>query len=448
VRLESLLQAQQAKINSLQSRISALDRESTDAARTAEVRAIVREMLSDSDFRESLYPDIQQVGYDKGFYIKSADETFLLNISGYIKFRYTGQNRQTDNPRLQGRQPQDDINAFEMEDIRLTFAGYIHSPRLTYRIEVTGDTDNAHDWRTTYAYATYEVAEELKVTAGVFKVAFGRQELVSKPYLQLIDRSLANETFTLNRSIGVLFHGTLAKRLSYLMSITNGFNDRDDSPSREQLDTNFAYAARLVAHILGKPIVTESDLNYSKDPQLETGLSFAYNDDNGDNRPSAFYSIPDRIRQGRGIGGNAMADLTGTDLLQFGADAAFRYRGFSLTAEYYLRSVDGDSEFSQWELRTGRHDSIHQQGGYVQAGYFIVPKKVEVAARIGGVWDNQDDNSWEYAFGVNYFPWSSYNVLLQTDFTRIDDVSADSNRANWSQNDEISMVRVQLQVKF
>ncbi len=447
-RLEGLLETQRARIRSLKDRVASVHAPSSEAARVAEVRQVVRDLMDDAGFREQLYPDLQQAGYDKGFYIKSADEAFLLNVNGLIRVRWTGQNRQSDNPRQAGRQRQDDINGFEVEELRLILTGHIHTPRLTYKLQVDGDTDNANGWRTWDAYATYAFADEVKLTAGLLKIPFGRQRLVSKSNLQFINRSLPNEIFNLIRSINAILHGTLVKRLSYAVAVTNGIDNPHDSPSREQLDTNFAYAARLVAHILGGPIRTESDLAYSKDPQLEAGFSFAYQDDNGDRRPNVPYSIPDRIRRGRGLGGNAMADLTGADLSQFGADAAFRYRGFSATAEYWLRAIDGDSAFSDWERLTGRNDTTHQQGGYVQAGYFIIPKKLELAARLGGVWDNDGDDVWEYTFGVNYFPWGSYNVLLQADFTRIAEAPISSSSSNWSQNDEINMLRVQLQVAF
>jgi len=448
--LEALLEAQQAKIESLQAQLDVVEGDSTEAARVAEVRKVVRELMADAGFRESLYPDVQQVGYDKGFYIKSADETFLLKINGYFRVRWTGQNRQTDNPRVQGRQKQDDINGFEIEDLYMFFHGYIHDPKLTYKIVATGETDANHSWSTYTAYINYAFADELQVTAGLVKIPFGRQWLSSKSVLQFIDRSMATEMFGLGRSIAAAVHGTLAKRLSYVVGIANGVANQNDSPSSDplELDTNFAYAARLVGHLLGKPITTEGDLAYSKDPQLEVGMSFGLGDDNGDLNPGAWYSIPDRIRRGRGIGGSAATDLTGTDYYQAGADAAFRYRGFSATAEYFLRTIDGEDEMSAWELHTGRSGAHHQQGGYLQAGYFIVPKKVEAVARLGGVWDNDGDDVWEYALGVNYFPWSSYNVMLQADFTRIAEAPSTSSAANWSQNDEISMVRVQLQVKF
>jgi len=443
-----LIQVQRAKIDALRAQLDVVQQGTVDAVRTEEVRKVVRELLADTEFRETLYPDVTQVGYDKGFYIKSADEDFLLKINGFLKVRWTGQNRQTDNPRVQGRQRQDDINGFEIEDLYMYFQGHIHTPKLTYSIVLTGDTDDAHEWNTYTAYINYEFAKEFQFVAGELKLPFGRQWLVSKSELQLIDRSLATETFGLNRAVGAAVHGTVAGKLSYIVGVANGVANRNDSPSQEELDTNFAYVARLVGHLLGGPIKDESDLAYSKDPQWEVALSFGYNDDNGDRNPGAFYSIPERIRRGRGIGGNAVADLTGTDYFQWGADTAFRWRGFSIAAEYFLRTVDGNSEYSPWELRTGRDDATHQQGGHIQAGYFIIPKKLEAVARLGGVWDNGGDDTWEYVFGVNYFPWGSYNVLLQADFTRIEEAPATSTSGNWSQNDEVNMFRVQLQARF
>ncbi len=447
-KLEAMVEAQQGEIASLEKRIEALDTRASESVRAGGVREIVRELMDDAQFRESLYPDVQQVGYKKGFYIKSSDEAFLLVVTGYARWRWAGQNRQTDNRRQTGRQKQDDLNGFEIEDLYLTFKGHIHSPDLTYLITVEGDTDINHAWRTYYAWVNYRFVDEFQMTGGLMKAPFGRQETNSKSRLQFIDRSMANEMFNLDRVIAGVVHGTLSERFRYALSIANGIANKHDSPSQDELDTNFAYMARLVAHVFGKRIKAENDLAHSKDPQLELGMSFLYNDDNGDDRARAAYSVPDQIRRGRGIGGNARADLTGTDLFQFGADAAFRYRGLSATAEYWMRAIDGDSEFSAWEQQTGRSDASHQQGGYLQAGYFIIPKKVEVAARLGGVWDNDGDNAWEYVAGVNYYPWGSYNVVLQADFTRMAEAPSTSSSANWGQNDEINMVRVQLQLKF
>jgi phosphate-selective porin OprO and OprP len=448
-RLQTLVEQQQQTIEQLETKLNVANSTDMNAARVEEIKKVVREVMADGQFRESLYPDVVQVGYDHGFYIKSSDEAFLLNIQGLLQVRYVGNERQRDNPRIQGRNPQDDVNGFEISKLFLTFAGHIHTDKLTYQITVKGDTVVSNQWTTYYAFVNYEVVEEFQVQAGIMDIPQGRQFLTWDSKLQFCDRSLAEETFGLGQSAGVMFHGTLVKRVSYMAGVFNGIANPWDSPSREELDTNFAYAARLVGHLLGQGIDDETDLEFSKDPKLDIGTSFYYNDDNGDRTgPGLLYNIPERIRSGRGIGGNAVTDATGTDYFGFGADVAFRYRGFSLTAEWFLRSVDSDSEYSPWFLMTTRDGSSHSQGGYIQAGYFIVPKRLEVAARMGGVWDNGDDNTWEYSFGVNYYPFGSHNFKIQADFTHIDEASVTSDWIDVNQNDSVNLFRVNLQAAF
>ncbi len=449
-RLERAVAAQQEKIDALEQRVEQRSAAPADAVRVEEIQRVVAELMADAEFREGLYPDVVQVGYDEGFYIKSSDEAFLLDITGMMQVRWIGTNRQTDTPWLPGRQKQDDINGFEVQYLVLNFDGYLHDPRLTYLVSVIGDTDQAHSWETYYAQVNYEVAEELVVSAGILDLPQGYNALTADHKQLFVDRSLAAETFGLCCSIGVAISGLLFDKLEYAVGVVNGVGNGADSPSQDgELDTNFAYAASLIYHLLGDGVADdETDLPCSKAPLWDVGINAAYNDDNGDGDSTFFYSIPDRIRGGRGIGGYAEADLTGTDYCQFGADTAFRYRGFSFTAEWYLRTIDGDSEFSDWELLTGRSDAMHYQGGYVQAGYFIIPRKLEAAARMGGIWDANGDNTWEYTFGVNYYPYQSHSFKIQADFTRIEEVPASSPNGNWFQNDETGMFRVAVQAAF
>jgi hypothetical protein len=447
--LQKLVEQQQQRIEKLQGELDAARSADQNAVRTEEIKKVVREVMADAEFRESMYPDVTQVGYDHGFYIKSSDEAFLLNIQGLLAIRYIGTERQNDNPRIQGKQRQDDINGFEISKLYLTFAGHLHTEKLTYQITVKGDTVYSDNWTTYYAFVNYEIVKEFQIQAGLQDMPQGRQFLTWDSQQQFIDRSVAEEVFTLGQSVGVMAHGDLGKRLSYMAGVFNGVADPWDSPSLDQLDTDFAYAARVVGHLLGEGINSEMDLAYSKDPLLDVAASFYYNDDNGDRTgPALLYSIPESIRSGRGIGGNAVVDSRGTEYFGFGADVAFRYRGFSVTAEWYLRDVESDSSYSNWALFTRKGGPSHLQGGYIQAGYFIVPRKVEVAARLGGVWDNWNDNTWEYAFGANYYPFGSNNFKIQADFTHIDEAPVTSQWININQNDHIDMFRVQLMLGF
>ncbi len=448
-RLQTTVEQRERQIEALQRQLRLADDLRPGTVRTEEIKRVVLELMADGVFREELYPDATILGYEEGFYVASTDEAFRLNVNGMMQARWTAANRQSDNRRLPGRNRQDDVNGFELQYVLLEFDGHLYRPELTYLISVIGDTDQDHGWETYYAWIAYEVAESLAISAGILDLPQGFNNLVADHKQLFVDRALAEEVFNVGPSVGVAASGLLFGRLEYAAGVFNGVNNPLDSPSSEALDTNFAYAALLIYHLMGDGVGDdETDLGFSKDPLWDVGLNFAYNDDNGDAEGTSFYAIPDRIRRGRGIGGYGEADLTGTDLLQFGGHTAFRYRGFSLTAEYYLRTIGSDDERSEWALLTGRSDSVHFQGGYVEAGYFIVPKTIELAARVGGVWDAGGDNTWEYTVGVNYYPYQSHCVKVQADFTRIEEAPLDSTLGNWFQNDDINMFRVAFQAAF
>jgi hypothetical protein len=473
-RLEKKAAEQSQRIQQLQVDVEHLATPAPDQVRVAEVRKIVADMMSDTSFRESLFPASLNAGYApmRGFYIDSPDEAFSLTIKGLLQVRYTGAARQSDNRNMAGRQKQDDINAFDIQSLYLAFFGHIGSPRLKYWLVVDGGVKSVGDggsiddgqWRTFYANISYEYATEQYITAGLFRLPFDAQHMTFDTLLQDVDRSLSQYAFAPDRSVGVMAHGNLLeRRMTYFAAIANGVLNPADSPSRDELDTNFAYFARVAAYALGKGDsliesrygYPEGDLMYSKDPLLRFGMSFLYNDNNGDQGRGGppfgnlFAAIPDNIRSGRGLGGSEPVSDIGTDVYAIGFDASFKYRGFSVNLDYYLRGIDGESKYSQWELHTLQDGATHQQGGNLQIGYFVVPKRFEVFGRLGGIWDNANDNTWEYGVGCNYYPYGTYNFRLAADIIRIDEVVGGAHFSpNYSFNDELTMIRVMLQVGF
>jgi len=465
-RLEALVEQQDArirhqdeKIESLQNRLTAADG-AFDEARVDQIKKLVRDVIADSEFRESLFPDQVQVGYDKGFYIRSADEQFLMKINGLLAMRYTYYNDQSRNRWAAPRQRYSDRSGMEVERLRLGFSGHLWGPDLTYRIEVDADTDDEHTWENQYAWVAYRFADELRVMVGLFKVPFGRQETESSTRQMFVDRGMANEVFNLDRSLGVMVYGSLLdKKLDYQVSLTNGWSNANDRFGRSdlvrELDQNPALAARLVYHALGKYGKGESDLSYHEDPAMDVGLSFAYVDDNGDaSTPALLYAVPDFFRDG--VGGFGVTNTNGTNITQFGADAGFKWRGLAVTGEYWLRIVDvsngsfGHRLVAPYYVMTGSNETSHYQGAQVQVGYFIIPKKLEAAARVGAVWDvgPGSEGVWEYAAGMNYY-FQGHNCKLQADVTKINELPVRSSSANFTDvNDDVTMFRVQLQVAF
>lgn len=91
-------------------------------------------------------------------------------------------------------------------------------------------------------------------------------------------------------------------------------------------------------------------------------------------------------------------------------DAAFKWMGASLQAEYFWGQADGQITDS----------TVRAQGYYAQAGYMILPK-LEVAMRYSYLDPNRDqadDNITEILGGVSYY-FSGHNLKLQADVGNI-----------------------------
>ena len=183
---------------------------------------------------------------------------------------------------------------------------------------------------------------------------------------------------------------------------------------------------------------------------------YAFNEDEYD---AATTRIPFPLtRRALGQGGFGLTNTNGCQINQLGLDMAFKYMGFSATSEYILRMVDprraGRQPFTPWWLLTRQGNRTVQQGAYLQFGYFLpipgLENKLEAVARVGAVsaLANDQDCSWEYAGGLNYYIHGQ-NVKLQADITKIDEApisSAYKSIANV--NDDALIFRCQLQVAF
>ena len=89
--------------------------------RQEEVAHLVREVLADTDARTQLQGHGAMMGWSNGFFLRSADKQFELNISGMTQIRYITSWR--------GHEPEptDDLdkweNAFGMPRTKLMFGG-------------------------------------------------------------------------------------------------------------------------------------------------------------------------------------------------------------------------------------------------------------------------------------------------------------------------------------
>jgi hypothetical protein len=461
-RLEALLQAQQQRIEQLQERVAATGQAADEAARTAALRQQIRAILSEPEFRESLMPAALQAGYDNGFFLRSTDEKFLFRFHGRMQFRWTHYATRSDNRYLSPRLERDDRTGFDLRRIRLTLDGHVYDPKLTYLLELMADSPTAYSVQVLYAWVNYRFVDEFQIKTGIMQLAGTRAAVQSSANMQFPEYPTIEAIFGIGTGLGVRFWGQmLGQRLDYNIDIANslnGPNNRTITPDEtRELDGNPALAFRTVWHACGpaptKDFADWGDISYHEEPCVDLGFHYAFNEDDGD---AATTRLPFH-RRSRLDGGFGLTTTNGLQINQFGWDAAFKYRGFSISGEYIVRIVDPKQTTSPpfaplWQL-TGQERTTAYQGGYVQAGYFLpipgLERKLEAVARVGGLAANNvgAEGMWTYGGGVNYYIEGN-RVKLQADVEKITEVPISANSWLANVNDDALIFRVQLQVAF
>jgi len=467
LRLRAQLDAQQQEIAEL--KLSGAQQDA-DKARVAQMKAQIREILSEREFRESLMPSTLQAGYDNGFFIRSSDDKFKMQFNGLLQFRWTYYNNQTTNAYQLPGFKRDDLTGFDLQRVRFAISGHVYDPNLTYYMELKADAPTGSDFVLDSGWINYRFADEFQVKAGQFTLASTRGEMTSDAGRQFVDKSMVDSVYGLGTGVGVRLWGQLLdKRMDYYVDVVNGTSDggntnggRTITSDPAELDNNPAILARVLFRILGdepgKDFAYEGDLDVRSTPAWEVGFHYAFNDDKYDAQ-STRIPLP-RIRPYGIDGGFGLVSTNGLQFHQFGIDSAFKWMGFSLTGEYIGRVVDPRRTtmdrlpLSPWFAASGDDSTTLQQGAYLQAGYFLpipgLEKKFEIVARAGGIaaLAERTEGVWEYAAGVNYYI-DGNRVKLQADLTKIYEAPTTSSYASLANvNDDALIFRTQLQLAF
>ena len=343
--------------------------------------------------------------YDNGFFIRSKDGRYSVNLNGFLQARYT----------MTAPNEGKSRNNFDVALARLAFSGNVFDPKVKYffQYEATtfGNSNNATmlDWWMQYSHSQY-----LNVQAGRFILPYSRQFYTHPGNLLFPDLSVADYAFNLQRAVGANVSGKVGK-LSYHGVVTNSIRALD-AGGQQNAGGEVAWQGRLEYDLLDAYGYLESSPTPALSPQLSIGIAAAFNpvDD-----PSGFQNV----RRG-----DRTTNVT--------VDGGFRYLGFTAQAAGYFRRNNYEH----------RDETGHDWGYYGQLGYYLTDK-LELAARVSGV-DFQFANYVrtagdvrEYTAGLNYYLYG-HNVKLQMDYSYLD---GDPFLGRATSADQ---VRVQTQILF
>ena len=278
--------------------------------------------------------------------------------------------------------------SFRIRRAKTSLEGWFWKKELTYELQLSWAGPEAGASTQTPledATLTWDASKKgtFMITFGQLKVPLGRQEITSSGKQQFADRSLLSGEFTRGRDIGFQLHGRVGNdKVEYLAGVFNG-----NSASRTSNDnTKLQYNARLSVEPFGKVSYSESAFEGWDKPLLAIAGQFESNDLSG------------------------ATNLTDLNTTVLGADLVYKYKGFSVFAEYFHRkrkpeSVSGTSSANSGNA-TQSSGSFNSNGYNVQAGYFVKRDKVEVAARFAGYDPSSktaSNNHTEKGGVINYF---------------------------------------------
>jgi hypothetical protein len=133
------------------------------------------------------------------------------------------------------------------------------------------------------------------------------------------------------------------------------------------------------------------------------------------------------------------------DVAIYSLDASMKYRGMSLTSEWYFRNLSN--------FRGAPTPDLFDHGYWLQAGYFIVPRKFELLSRwsrvigdsgtLGGATQSAD----EIASGAVWY-FSGQHAKLTVDATHLNGAPINSPTLDISPGDQGWLFRTQLQFGF
>jgi phosphate-selective porin OprO and OprP len=270
------------------------------------------------------------------------DEAPLLGVKNGISFRKDSVFSLNLRFRMQNRMAYfyqlddsaDPVVEARVRRLRLRLDGFLLSSKLSYYIQLSfsrADQDLVEDviaQTVRDAMIYYRFSPSFYIGFGQGKLPGNRQRVISSGNIQMPDRSVANQLFTIDRDFGIFTYKTIQLNTAQLQlktAISTG-DGRNALPSNDGL----AYTGRVEFLPLGdfknSGDYSEGDLEFEPSPKLSLAATYSFNQK--------------AVRTGGQLG---KAIPEPVDMQTFIADMMFKYNGWALLGEYFDRSLTSGS---------------------------------------------------------------------------------------------------------
>lgn len=310
----------------------------------------------------------------RGLVIATGDRQFQLGIRPRVQFLGTlAAEDAGGDPEL----------GLEIRRARLVFEGHFlgsenrfklelaFSPRDMAMTEIDGTLVPTRSPLLDFYYESRHL-RDLGLRVGQYKVPYNRERVISSGNLAMVDRSIANGEFNMDRDVGLDIRSLDFLGLG-LFRYYAGVYTAEGRDGFRMDDLGLMYLGRIEVLPFGMFDDYEMvDFDREERARLSIGVS---------------YSFVDEAPGNRGIIGNLPRDGGTTDYHNLEADLLFQYAGFSFMSEWFWR--EGRREGGDAIDDMGNPIPVEAPrngiGWFAQAAYLVPEIDFEVAARYGRI---------------------------------------------------------------
>jgi hypothetical protein len=321
--------------------------------------------------------------------------------------------------------------------MRLRFDGTALDPRFLYKIQLSFSRGDMDYDNTSYPNILRDAAvgwklfdeDSFKSTLwfGQTKLPGNRQRVISSGNQELVDRSLVNATFNIDRDMGVQWYNQLGETRPFWLkfAMSNG-----EGRANNNRNSGLAYTVRAEWLPLGAFTddgdYFEGDLAREQSAKLSLGVSYQANRKTN--------------RVGGQIGKTFVSGVT-TDMETLLADFLLKYNGWAFSAEYANRQSD-----NPFITLSSGADVVFKGAGYTSQLSYIFTNNWSPIVRYTHVTPHQDILNFEnektqYTLGLTKY-LNQHKIKIMGDVTFEDEKertsTVNANMNNW-------IARVQLE---
>ena len=358
--------------------------------------------------------EVVQNSFGNGFYnVIAADSSYSMKLAARMQSLYIADWDVNDSEGIHNGGSQ-----FLIRRARLKFGGFVFNPKVTYKLELglsnkdlgkVDDRNNNAPKMILDAVVKWNFYKNFTLWAGQTKLPGNRERVVSSANLQLVDRSLLNKNFNIDRDMGLQLrhHFTIGKNFivkeSLAISQGEGRNVVQDNLG------GYQWTGRVEVLPFGKfkGDYSGGALRREESPKLAIGATYDFNN-----------AVKDKSNQGSYMLIDDGASYFQTTVNSIFVDAMFKYHGFSLMAEFANRDSEFPIALNSDDSATG--DVVQVGNGLNLMSGYLFNNNIELTGRYTAVALDKTitgkDLQTQYTLGVSKY-FKGHKLKVQSDIS-------------------------------